>query len=172
MITILLLAAGRSHRFGPACKLQAVHRGKPLIRHTADAIVDAGFPAIAVVSDSAVADLLPEFRIVYSTGLQSQSLRDGLAEVTTSRVLIVLGDMPNVDAALLRRIAAETAPAGTTDGGPLGPPASFDRSMFAALQDLAGDRGARSLLRGLTDVRSVHVAAEALKDIDHPDQIL
>lgn len=168
--TALLLAAGQSRRFGPDCKLQAIHRGKPLVRHAADAIIATGLPRIAVVSDPAVAALLPEFQIVCSSGEQSQSLRHGVAAVTTGRVLIVLGDMPNIDAALLRDVAA-SAPAAASDGGPPGPPASFDRSIFNDLRNLSGDKGARAVLRSMVGLRVITVPPAVLIDIDQPDQI-
>ncbi len=168
MTTALLLAAGASRRFGPACKLQAIYRDKPLVRHAADAIIATGLPRIAVVADPDVARLLPEFQIVTSVGAQSQSLQAGLAQVTTDRVLIVLGDMPHVDAALLLRVARTPAPAATTDGRALGPPACLDRGMFAALNGLTGDQGAGAILRAHPATRLIHVAPGILHDIDQP----
>lgn len=171
MTTALLLAAGQSRRFGAACKLQAIYRGKPLVRHAADAIIATGLPRIAVVADPAVARLLPEFQIIVSHGLQSHSLQAGLAQVATDRVLVVLGDMPHVDARLLLRVARTPAPAATTDGDAIGPPACLDRAMFPALNGLTGDQGAGAILRALPATRLIHVAPGTLHDIDRPGDL-
>ena len=166
MTTVVLLAAGASRRFGPDCKLQALYRGKPLVRHAADAILATGFPALAVTADPAVEALLPEFRIIRSIGPQSQSLRAGLDQVDDDCALVVLGDMPHVDAALLRRIAAAPAPAAATDGSRVMPPASIPRSMFADIKRLSGDQGAASLLRPRADLHRLPARAEVLADVD------
>ncbi|WEF24456.1 NTP transferase domain-containing protein [Paracoccus sp. S3-43] len=172
MTTVVLLAAGASRRFGTACKLQAPYRGKPLVRHVAEAILASGLPAVAVTADPAVEDLLPEFRIIRSIGPQSQSLRAGLAAVDDDRALVVLGDMPHVDAALLLRIALAPAPAAASDGNRITPPASLPRSMFADIAQLSGDQGAGAVLRRRPDLYLVHVDAGRLRDIDISEDIL
>lgn len=167
MTTALLLAAGSSRRFGPACKLQAIYRGKPLVRHPADVILQAGLQAVAVVADPAVGALLPEFRIVrVPPGPQSQSLSAGLDMITDECVLVVLGDMPHLDAALLLRIASAPAPAAAYDGRRIMPPASIPAAMFPEVAALTGDRGAASLLRHRADLCKILVPAHALKDVD------
>lgn len=171
MTTIVLLAAGASRRFGSSCKLQAPYRGKPLIRHAAQAILATGLPALAVTADPAVENLLPEFRIVRSIGPQSQSLRAGLEAVDDDRALVVLGDMPHVDEALLLRLAAAPAPAAASDGDRITPPASLPRSMFADIARLSGDQGAGAVLRTRPDLHSVHVDTWLLRDVDKPDDL-
>ncbi|MCZ0961400.1 nucleotidyltransferase family protein [Paracoccus benzoatiresistens] len=172
MTTVVLLAAGRSRRFGAACKLQAVYRNKPLVRHAADAILQTGLPAVAVVSDPAVARLLPEFKIVYSSGLQSDSLRVGLHQVAEGPALVVLADMPHVDAGLLHQIAASPAPAATTDRTRICPPALIPHAIFPDLEKLTGDRGAGNLLRSLPGLHRVVVSEDMVKDVDVPQDIL
>ncbi|MFT3691007.1 NTP transferase domain-containing protein [Paenirhodobacter sp.] len=168
MITALLLAAGTSRRFGPECKLQAPYRGQPLIRHAAEAILATGLPRVAVVADPAVARLLPEFRIVWTKGPQSASLRAGIQAVTGESVLVVLGDMPHVGAALLRALAAAPPPAAAVAEGPPGPPAHLPRALFPALLALTGDRGAGPLLRALPGLARIRTTADTLRDIDTP----
>lgn len=167
MTTALLLAAGSSRRFGPTCKLQAMYQGKPLVRHPADAILQAGLQAVAVVADPAVESLLPEFRIVrVYPGPQSQSLRAGLDMITDDRALVVLGDMPHLDAALLLRIASAPAPAAAFDGSRIMPPASIPVTMFPEVTGLTGDRGAASLLQTRADLCKIRVSRHVLKDVD------
>lgn len=171
MTTVLLLAAGRSRRFGPDCKLQTLYQDKPLVRYAADAIVETGFPAIAVVSDPAVAALLPEFQVVFSTGPQSQSLQAGLQQIACGPVLIVLGDMPHVDAALLKQVAQSPLPAAVTDSATISPPACLPHELFPVLAALTGDRGAGAFLRSRPDLHRVLVAPTVLTDIDRPDDL-
>lgn len=171
MTTALLLAAGRSKRFGSACKLQTVYGGKPLVRHAAEAILQTGLPAVAVVADPAVARLLPEFRHVFSKGVQSQSLRAGLQKVTDNAALIVLADMPHVDADVLRRIAASPGPTVATDGTRICPPVLLTRALFPLLEQLTGDHGAGKILKSMKDLCHIHVAPEILKDVDVPADI-
>ncbi|WP_306753477.1 nucleotidyltransferase family protein [Paracoccus actinidiae] len=171
MTTVVLLAAGASRRFGSACKLQSLYRGKPLVRHAAEAILATGFPALAVTADPAVEALLPEFRIIRSIGPQSHSLQAGLAEVRDDCALVVLGDMPHVDAALLRRIAASPAPAAASDDDRITPPASIPRSLFADIARLSGDQGAASVLRTRSDLYRIPVPKGTLADIDTQEDI-
>ncbi|WP_374303488.1 NTP transferase domain-containing protein [Paracoccus sp. (in: a-proteobacteria)] len=161
------MAAGRSSRFGPECKLQTVYRGKPLVRHAADAIIQIGLPSIVVIADPDVEGLLPEFRIVRCCGTQSQSLQAGLSQVRDNAAMIVLGDMPNIDADIIRKIAAAPSPAALWDGTRICPPASIPRALFTRIFSLTGDVGARDLLRSLPDLNRVQVPSHLLKDIDH-----
>lgn len=167
MTEALLLAAGRSERFG-RCKLQTPFRGKPLVRHAAEAILAAGFTPLAVTSDPAVAALLPEFRIIPASGLQSETLGAGLRAVTGDRVLVVLGDMPNVTADMLRQVAALPLPSATTDSHRTTPPACLPRRIFPDVQALKGDRGAGALLRDLPPCHLLQVPVSSLNDIDTP----
>lgn len=169
MTTIILLAAGSSRRFGPLCKLQAPYRGKPLVRHPAEAILETGLRALAVVADPAIEALLPEFPVVrVAPGPQSASLKAGLSHVATGDALIVLGDMPHVTAALIRRVAAAPAPATAWDGDRIMPPVSIPASLFQDVAKLTEDRGAASLLRNRRDLHRITVAPHVLKDVDRP----
>ncbi|WP_295044859.1 NTP transferase domain-containing protein [uncultured Paracoccus sp.] len=171
MTTVVLLAAGASRRFGADCKLQALYRGKPLVRYAADAILETGLPAVAVTADPAVEHLLPEFRIVRSIGSQAESLRAGLSQVHDDRALVVLGDMPHVDGELLLRLAATPAPAAASDGNRITPPASIPRSLFADIALLSGDQGAGAVLRSRPDLHLISVDSLTLQDIDRPEDI-
>lgn len=144
-----------------------MYQGKPLVRHPADAILQADLQAVAVVADPAVEALLPEFRIVrVQPGQQSQSLRAGLDMINDDRALVVLGDMPHLDAPLLLRIASAPAPAAAFDGSRIMPPVSVPAAMFLQVAALTGDRGAASLLQNRADLCRIPVPPHVLKDID------
>jgi CTP:molybdopterin cytidylyltransferase MocA len=180
MITAgLLLAAGRSSRFGPANKLLARFRGAPLATHAAAAL--AALPLdyrLAVTADARVASLLPGFRIVAAdpAGLQSDSLRTGVraAEALGADLLLIaLADMPLVDVDTLAAVldtARVQGIAAASDGDLVMPPAAFATSRFPDLLALSGDRGAGAILRDLPAAARVP-APGRLADIDTADDL-
>lgn len=172
MTTAVLLAAGRSERFGSTCKLQALFRGKPLVRHAAEAILATGLPALAVVRDPAVARLLPEFRIVRSEGTMALSLKAGIAGVDGPAAVVVLGDMPHVTAGLLLQVAtSDGAAAAVTADGVLCPPVRMPRSLFPRILALQGDEGAAKILNKMDNISRIVVDPAILADIDQPEDL-
>ena len=170
----LLLAAGRSSRFGPANKLLAPFRGAPLVTHAAASM--AALPLdhrLAVTADTRVASLLPGFRIVAAdpAGLQSDSLKSGLraaGRLGADLVLVALGDMPLVTPDLLAAVLAGARVHGiaaAADGDLVMPPAAFAADRLPALLALSGDRGAGALLRDLPGPARI-AAPGCLADID------
>ncbi|TJZ94066.1 nucleotidyltransferase family protein [Paracoccus gahaiensis] len=174
--TGLLLAAGASRRFGPQDKLLALLHGQPLVTHAADALRDTPLDhRIAVIAHPELARLLDGFEIILiPPGQQSDSLRAGLqAAGQPDRLLIALGDMPDVTAAHLTRIltaATEDLPACSHDGTAPLPPACFPQARLADLHSLNGDQGAARLLQDLPPTQYID-ARSLLRDIDTPDQI-
>ncbi|MEM9348992.1 MAG: nucleotidyltransferase family protein [Pseudomonadota bacterium] len=174
-LAAILLAAGRSQRFGTEDKLLATYKGRPLVSHAADAI-RALRPTsmIAVLSSEAVATLLPDFqRSCPKPGLpQSASLIAGVKAALSARAdkaLIVLGDMPNVTPALLKELvkrADDDHATAATDGQTSQPPVCFPRGMLGKLLDSSGDQGARELITMLPTSQLVHTSVQELKDVD------
>ncbi|VFU08156.1 nucleotidyltransferase family protein [Methylocella tundrae] len=170
-IGAIILAAGRSTRFSKdaqeATKLVAVLRGKPLVRHVAEAALRSVARPIVVVTghrraevEAALQGLDLSFAINpdYAAGLSS-SLKRGVAALPTASAgaLILLGDMPLVSSALIDRLiaafvhAADVAPqnplaAAPRRGGVRGNPVLLSRALFPAVAKLDGDRGARALI--------------------------
>ncbi|MEM9900977.1 MAG: nucleotidyltransferase family protein [Pseudomonadota bacterium] len=172
----VLLAAGRSRRFGAEDKLLAPLKGRPLVAH-AVAALRAVKPEvlIGVTRSAAVSRLLAGFEIVApleDAPEQADSLRAGLScawACGAKRVLVVLGDMPFVTPALLADVLArceETRPSAATDGFRPMPPACFPEAFFPEVLALRGDRGAARLLRNLPCEALVHVPPRTLHDID------
>src|SRR5690348_3290431 len=105
VIAGLLLAAGGARRFGSQ-KLVAPLNGQPLIRHAAQALVDATDAVTAVLGNEAgvVQAALNDLHLAvvenrdWATGLAS-SVRCGIAALPASAraVVIVLGDQPGID---------------------------------------------------------------------------
>lgn len=169
----ILLAAGRSSRFGTENKLLAPCRGQPLVGHAAAAL--AGLHRVAVVGDPAVAAVLDGFALVDAPplALQSDSLRAGVMAARAmgaSRVLVLLGDMPNVGSDLAKAVleACDTRPACAFDGARRMPPAAFPPAWFDRLLALSGDRGAGALLG---DAVCVPATPAMLADVDYPGDL-
>nr|WP_111298026.1 NTP transferase domain-containing protein [Paracoccus saliphilus] len=172
----LLLAAGASRRFGPQDKLLARLDGRPLIAHAAQALRDVPLDdRIAVITNPQLRPWLSGFRIIQiEQGQQSDSLRAGMGAVgRVDRLLIALGDMPDVTPAHLHAVLARTTdllPAASHDGRHPRPPACFPASALGALAAAAGDQGAARHLENLPQSQLV-AGPNLLRDIDRPDQI-
>ncbi len=188
----MVLAAGRSSRLGQPKQLLPDAQGEPLVRRTARQLREAGCAPVLVVVGAeadavtaAVAGL--GYRVIpnpnFSDGMGT-SIAAGvvaLEESDTAAVLIANCDMPGIDTAHFRalldasaggtRRVASTYPQsdGGSEGGSdeavvRGAPAVLPREDWPVLAALAGDTGARSLLRK-TDTLTVFIRAGRF-DID------
>lgn len=176
----ILLAAGRSSRFGDADKLTAPLWGQPLVCHAGNALAETSANPLFVVTGSAkVANALPQYHRVQpkvNRGL-SESLHAGVlqAEKTgADAVLVVLGDLPWVTSELLERLielADPSQPAAASDGRRAQVPALFPRACFGELKALQGDRGAGKMLQSLSDRRLVTVDPRFLRDINYREDL-
>lgn len=156
---LVLLAAGRSQRFGVYEKLAEPFLGKPLGFHVVTALEDIPFGMrFAVVSGTVLDFAARGYRVVRnpdpSLG-QARSLAQGVAaarDAGAQAVLVALADMPRVTAAHVLRLFDASEEADTlvasSDGVKPCPPALFGRDWFAALMELKGDQGGRELIRG------------------------
>jgi molybdenum cofactor cytidylyltransferase len=179
---VVLLAAGRSQRFGGPKQLARIGHDSMLRRAVRCAIAIA--PAGCVVVLGARAERLEKelaglpARAVVNRNWRRElatSLSVGIGALPRSATaaLVMLADQSSLgpgDLALL--VAAwRKQPASivaTWAGGVLGPPAVFPRRLFAELRRLRGDKGARDLLRD-PGRRTVGVELpRAAFDIDSP----
>lgn len=176
---LVLLAAGRSQRFGDLDKLEAPYLAEPIGMHVVTALEAVPFRArIAVVSGTRLDYAARGYRVVTNDtpeAGQGRSLALCLAPVRESgakAVLIALADMPRVTAAHIYRLldAAEgdDAVVASSNGEHPTPPALFGAAHFDALEALTGDAGARRLVIG---GRHVVTSPAELVDIDTPEQL-
>jgi molybdenum cofactor cytidylyltransferase len=189
-VAAIVLAAGRSTRMGGPNKLLAEIGGRPLVRIVAEqALASRAAPVIVVTGherakvEAALAGL--KLRLVhnpdYAAGL-STSLKAGLAALPphVDGAIVCLGDMPQVTAALIDRLAEAFDPERgalvvvPTIEGKRGNPVVWSRRFFPDLMALEGDVGARHLIATYADVvAEVPVEdAAALTDVDTPDALL
>ena len=185
MIAGLLLAAGRSKRFG-ADKLLAKLRGKAVIRWSAESLaagVDELYVVLPPAADTmtqALARLDARFVVNLSRdeGMGS-SICAGVAAMPaeTEAIVIALGDQPLADPTTVDAVIAKWRTDGSRavttwyDDGQ-GHPVLFARDCFALLSALRGDVGARAVLESLgARVSVVRVESPMPVDVDTPDAL-
>jgi CTP:molybdopterin cytidylyltransferase MocA len=158
-VSAIVLAAGGGSRFGGG-KLLARLEGQPLIEAVLDNLRDAPVDEVIVVV-GADAQRLREVcerhgvRIVENKGWergQSTSVLAGLKACGREAAVVLLGDQPLVGAGAVERLVAAFANgarvAVATYGGMRRNPVLFSREVWPLLEaELAGDEGARSVLR-------------------------
>lgn len=176
---LVLLAAGRSTRFGSADKLEARWRGKPLALHAVAALRPIPFvERVAIVSDTAIDFGALGYRVVVNphpeNGLSS-SLKLGVAaaqDLGAAAMLVALADMPRVSTMHFLHLLdagerADSVVASTGDGR-ITPPALFAAGRFAELANASGDEGGRALIQ---NARLIAAAEGELTDIDTADEL-
>lgn len=165
-IGAVVLAAGRSSRMQAASegatKLVQPLNGRAMVRHVVEAALKSAASDIVVVTGNGrdqVREALQGLPVIfcdnydYSKGL-STSLISGLNSLPEDcdGALVLLGDMPAVDAHLLDRLIAAFAPAEgravivPVHDGRRGNPVLWARQFFPEIRMLSGDAGARALL--------------------------
>lgn len=186
-IAALVLAAGSSWRWGAGNKLLSEFEGRPLVRHAAQAALDAGCDPVIVVTGHAQEEIetvlaaLPvrfSHNANFANGLAT-SLRCGLAALpaTVDAAVVLLGDMPWVRGEHVRRLIERLDPGAPRivvpeSQGRRGNPILWPRHLFAELAALEGDRGGRALLdRHAGCVETVTLDAAVLRDVDRPEDL-
>ena len=179
----ILLAAGGSTRYGQP-KMLLPWRGKPLIRHAAEAALAGGLSPVIVVTGAvdnplreALAGLAVEFapNPLWQEG-QSTSLRAGIHALSNriGSAVFLLADQPFVTPELVRTLRdrhAETlAPViAPRVGDRRGNPVLFDRDTFADLLALRGDTGGRAIFQKTRMTYLDWPDANLLLDVDTPE---
>jgi len=183
-VAAVVLAAGQGLRFGGQ-KLLAPLGDRPLLQHALDAVNASSLSPIVVVlgadADAIAAGVRSgRARLVrnpdHATG-QASSLRVGLRSLDTSdAAVIVLGDQPNVTAALLDALVAAQRSSGApavlcAQDGRRSPPTLLHRDLWEEVAGLRGDGGARDVLARRGDVAVFEVADDLarLDDVDTPE---
>ena len=188
-IAAVVLAAGRSSRMGGPNKLLAEIGGKPLVRHVVDAALASRARPLVVVTghqrdkvEAALAGLPVKFvhNPHFADGLGT-SLKAGIAALPAEAdgAIVCLGDMPQVDGALIDRLIGAFDPdhgalvVVPTIEGKRGNPVVWSRRFFPDLMAVEGDVGARYLIGRYTEaVAEVPLTGTAaLTDVDTPEAL-
>ena len=196
-LTTLVLAAGLSRRFGQPKQLLP-YRGTTLLGWIVaqvescpavdDVILTLGQMSDEIVGSVTLRRARPVIAQDYQEGCAA-SYRTGLAAADphTRGLMIIPGDQPGIDAAILTRMtniwratrilgevgASTIHPSAilvASYQGVLGQPLIFDRSLFTELADLHGDKAAWKLLdRHPDSVRRVEMGRSAPANINTPE---
>jgi molybdenum cofactor cytidylyltransferase len=182
-VVAIVLAAGQGARFDAArSKLLSDFGGRALVRCAAEAALASHASRTIVITgharsevERALAGLPVAFahNADYASGMAS-SLRVGLAHAADSAgALVLLADMPAVTSATLDLLIAafERAPhspaVAPTYRGRRGNPVLLGGGLFARLEELRGDEGARAVLRLIDGVAEIAVDdMGVISDID------
>jgi molybdenum cofactor cytidylyltransferase len=180
---IVILAAGNSSRLGSPKQLLS-WQGSTLLRHSAEAALDAGCGPVMVVTgakneevNEAVKGLAVEIveNVEWEEGMAS-SLRVGLRQMLekhpeTDGIIFMVCDQPFVTKSVLlcltqiqEKVGKAITAAGYGDKA--GTPALFHRSFFERLMELKGDKGARMLIANYPEEVTIVPFAEGAIDID------
>ena len=186
---MVVLAAGASRRL-PGPKQLLRFRGVTLLRHAAQTAARAACGPVVVVLGSKAAARQFRFELAdlgvsvvenprWKEGMSS-SIRAGLEALERAErpeaVLIMTCDQPHVTAPLLKEMVAvfhaTHAPAVACEyAGTIGVPALFGRALFAELNALEHDHGAKSILeRHLSRLARIPFEGGAV-DIDTPEDV-
>ena len=188
-IAALILAAGQSRRMGSANKMLAEVDGIAMVRRAVDAALAAQTEQTKVITGHQADDihkLLADLPVSfannpdYAQGL-STSLKAGIAALgdDIDGVVVLLGDMPRVTAKHVDRLIAAFDPLEgraicvPTFQGKRGNPVLFARDLFAEIEDIGGDSGAKHLIGANEDlVCEVPMEDDAIfMDVDTPSAL-
>ena len=181
----VLLAAGDSTRFGEDNKLLAALDGTPVVRHAAETLV-AALPSVVAVlgheADRVQAALDPlDVETVHNDRYrdgQSTSVAVGVdfaREHGWEAVVFGLGDMPAVESETVETLVGayrdgNGAVLFPTHEGNRGNPVLFDRSHYADLAAVEGDRGGREIVREYGSAVPVDDPG-VRRDVDEPGDL-
>jgi molybdenum cofactor cytidylyltransferase len=177
----ILLAAGAATRMGRN-KVLLQLGGETLLRRAARGALAAGLTPVLVVlgheAERARAELAALgcraiVNLDYARGINT-SLSAGVEAVPpgAQAAIVLLADMPFVDAGMIRALVARYAETGapvvaSRYGGVTAPPTLYDRSLFPALRGGEGEGRGREVVRRHSD-RAAFVAwpPSLLVDLD------
>ena len=151
---VLLLAAGRSSRFG-SDKRQVMINGEPMLLKTLANIRASGLPVLVCVqpNDTFVAGLEGQHLCCNNASQgMGATLAEGVSKLPNNwtSVLIALADMPYIKSSTYKAMAASLRAneiVVPVHKGQRGHPVGFVRKYFSQLMNLTGDIGAKNLVQ-------------------------
>jgi len=184
-VSVLLLAAGSSTRFG-GNKMLASFDGGTLVERALATLRRTRADDIVVVLGSYSGKIRTKligsgFRVVVNSRFRaglSTSLRAGLKALgrDTYAVVVVLADQPFVTAELVDELIDRYLEKGcevvtSSSGGLVSPPVLFASTVFREIEALEGDVGAKSVVMRHSDAERVEVDPDRLLDVDTAEDI-
>lgn len=170
----VLLAAGRSRRFGADKLLRMAHGGLSMAEIAAAKLLAVCDRALAVVGPQSSGELGERLRAAGLDLIVARDAERGMGASLAAAVsatpeaggwLVALGDMPAIDATSMAAVAAAlrggASIAAPAHGGRRGHPVGFAGEWFGTLSRLTGERGGR-------DVIDAHPGCLSLIAVDDP----
>jgi len=183
-VGILVLAAGRSTRFGADKRLAKLPGGRRVIDTLLDNVRASGltFTVCLGVNDNHIADQLQKENVhCIQCGRADEGMGGTLAEASShipdwDGVIVALADMPWIAPGTYLEVAAQLSARKIcvpTRENRRGHPVGFGRDFYLELQSLGGETGARHLLKKYTKhVVELPVDDAAIhRDIDFPSDL-
>jgi molybdenum cofactor cytidylyltransferase len=182
----LVLAAGSSRRMGSPKQLLLVD-GKPLLQLVVEHANESRLDQVVVVLGASAEEIRKRVDLGRATVLvnsdhasgMASSLRAGVSSLRddVDRVVVILGDQPDVDASRLNELLdlQETSglpAAALSFGGLLHPPVVLARELWGDLMSLEGDVGCRAVIRAKPElVAKLSVSGDSRHpvDVDTPE---
>lgn len=184
---IIMLASGRSRRFGWRDKLIQTLGGKPLLEHAATTL--SGLDALAKIAvcpsdHPRIGEMLHDRFVIavnkHSREGMGRSIATGMdvaLQFKPDAVVVCMADMPFIESSTVTSIVerlgrggVNIAHAGQHPGAR--PPSAFDSYCFDALRCLQGDEGARRVISmDRFRVVGVNAPAPTLVDVDTKDEL-
>lgn len=184
-LAILILGAGAASRMRGGDKLLEEVGGQPLLALQAARALRTGQPVVVTLPPfphprGAVLKDMPVARVQVRDAAEGMaaSIRAGVAALAagTRGVMILPGDMPEIDGADISAMIAHWEPGeilrGAAEDGTPGHPVIFPADLFEELSGLSGDTGAREVLvRHRARIRLFPLPGRhALTDLDSPEE--
>ncbi|MDG1987820.1 MAG: nucleotidyltransferase family protein [Halieaceae bacterium] len=185
-VGLLILAAGRSSRFGSDKRLALLNDGRALLHTTLSSAIASGLPVRVCLPDKndellEQSQKLEVDRIINCPSLDRGmgfSLAEGVSQCYDwEGLLVTLGDMPFVKTetylSLANAVRGDAICIPVFQGNP-GNPVAFGRSFFSSLEKLDGDVGAKNIVQANTQsVIEIPVSDKGiLIDIDTPADVV
>jgi molybdenum cofactor cytidylyltransferase len=182
----IVLAAGQSTRMGTN-KMLLELGGRTLVRRAVSTALSAGLHPVLVVvgheservqAELSDLDCVPVLNPEYATGMNT-SLRSGIRALPgdAAGAMVVLGDMPLVDAPMLRALVTAFRRSGaplavSTYGDVVAPPILYGRELFAELRELEAQACGKSVIkRHRGEAAEEAWPREILTDLDSPADV-
>lgn len=185
-IGVILLAAGSSSRLGRPKQL--IHfQGQSLLQRSIDSVPGTGLtPKLVVLGanspEISAAVKLNGFTIVHNEEWQegiASSIRAGVSETVKlnpniAHILFMLSDQPFVSIRLIEELISVHKKSGkritaSEYQGDFGVPAIFSKSLIPELLGLAGDQGAKQIMKRYPDEVAFVNFESGYIDLDTPD---
>ena len=163
MISAIILAAGQSKRFGSDNKLIKKYNKKHLINHILDTLIKSKIKKIIIVSgfqNSKVKKIIVKNKKInfvynknYKFGMAS-SIKTGLKRIPNKNIgfLIIHADMPKISRKIINKLyeaikSKDKEIFVPTYKRKLGNPVGFKYCMLKSVKKIAGDRGAKKIIK-------------------------